>query len=63
MIKNKNMVMMFGSSDDSYDKDRVTNMSAVTVQLGVSARTIDTRERYEQTYAAMQVRADLQHWV
>ena len=42
--------MMFGSSDDSYDKDRATNMSAVTVQLGVSARTMDTRESYEQTY-------------
>ena len=42
--------MMFGSSDDSYDKDRATNMSAVTVQLGVSARTIDTRESYEHTY-------------
>ena len=41
------MVMMFRSSDD---KDRATNMSAVTVQLGVSARTIDTRESYEQTY-------------
>ena len=42
--------MMFGSSDDSYDKDRATNMSAMTVQLGVLARTIDTRESYEQTY-------------
>ena len=42
--------MMFGSSDDSYDKDRVTNMSAVTVQLGVSAKTIDTPGSYEQTY-------------
>ena len=42
--------MMFGSSDDSYDKDRATNMSAVTVQLGVTARTMDTRESYEQTY-------------
>ena len=41
---------MFGSSDDSYDKDRVTNMSAVTVQLGVSAKTIDTPGSYEQTY-------------
>ena len=38
---------MFGSSDDSYDKDRVTNMSAVTVQLGVSAKTIDTPGSYE----------------
>jgi len=38
------------SSDDSYDKERATNMSAVTAQLGDSARTMDTRESYEQTY-------------
>ena len=42
--------MMFRSSDDSYDKERATNMSAVTAQLGDSARTMDTRESYEQTY-------------
>ena len=42
--------MMFRSSDDSYDKERATNMSAVTAQIGDSARTMDTRESYEQTY-------------
>ena len=41
--------MMFRSSDDSYDKERATNMAAVTAQIGDSARTMDTRESYEQT--------------
>ena len=47
-----NIEIMFRSSDDSYDKERATNMSAVTAQLGDSARTMDTRESYEQTYNA-----------
>ena len=42
--------MMFGSSRDGYDKERATNMSAVTAQLGDSSRTMNTRESYEYTY-------------
>ena len=41
--------IVFRSSDDSYDKERATNMSAVTAQLGDTARTMDTQESYEQT--------------
>ena len=35
---------MFGSSRDGYDKERATNMSAVTAQLGDSSRTMNPRE-------------------